>query len=448
MRVATVDAAMLRDHAKAEALAQFMGSFAAHLDAALTDGAAPPPREAAGTQRMNDTAPVSLVAPDSSRLSLEQPDLALTAPGRAQDAGDPPRDFGPRIPVDDRPAAAPRPEAPQTEVKAPASNHSAPQGEAASPAAAAKSAEDKASRPEGSSGRAPAAKAADGRSPSAETPSSGETAEASADGGDAGNATADASSQATATSATTVAQSGVPAPQGFAGKGEAASETGAEAGKAAAVGNLSSTAAGATGLEETSAMSATGADTAAAKTVAAAGPAPHMAAGGQPAPSAQTQAAAPQDAAQPQPIPGIGGIGGAARTRANATTVPATLAEGEPAQAAAGKAPAGALDGADAVIRPHEDGGLVVTMAPGGTGPVQMKVDVAGGAIANIVFVAPYQQARAGLEALRPAIVGATRGQVAMRVQAPQRDDAPEAAEPDRPDADGSVPTNHVDVKV
>ena len=169
-----------------------------------------------------------------------------------------------------------------------------------------------------------------------------------------------------------------------------------------------------------------------------------------------TAPAAPAEAPQIAPLtaaaPAAAALGIAPRPRAGAgqpaETDGAAEAKATPASTPTGKAEANHLDGADAVIRPQADGGLLVTLAPSANGPMQMKLDVAGGMVSNPVFIAPYQQTRNNLEALRPAIASATRGGAAMRIQSSSRNPANASSQTQADLSAESGDHPHIDVRI
>jgi len=174
--------------------------------------------------------------------------------------------------------------------------------------------------------------------------------------------------------------------------------------------------------------------------------------------ASRTAAAAstpPAEAPQIAPLTGAAppvAMGIAPKPRAGANQPTEAEAPGTatptPASARAGATDASHLDGADATIRPQADGGLLITLAPSANGPVQMKLDVAGGAVSNLVFIAPYQQTRNNLEALRPAIAAATRGGASMRIQS-SRSNTPNATSQSLTETSGEGGDHpHIDVKI
>jgi len=420
MRVEALETSMRREQTKAEAVARLMASFASHLQAATTEtvretakaaeshrlpqrqdtGAAPssffadlhPAQEnvsalpkAADPVRPADTEQHA-AASRSATANVSRPDGALD-----------------RV-ADRRPTASSVAPPAQTSSAKGDSNAAHPTSRAANPAnGSAQSNGPSANAPTTASANAPTAPAATSHTDNAMTEADAVNAEAQAETAPvkvAGDAKATDVAPVTAEHAA-VAAKGMKSATQHASKDDEATE--APTATAATPAQASADTAARTMMPET-AVSAN-------RTAAATSPTP---------------AEAPQVAPLSGATPAAAAMGIAPRPRSGANQPAEAKVAGEatptPASARTGAADASHLDGADATIRPQADGGLLVTLAPSANGPVQIKLEIASGAVSNLVFIAPYQQTRSNLEALRPAIAGATRGGASMRIQSNSRD--------------------------
>ena len=469
MRLETLDTTMRREQTKAEAVARLMASFASHLQAATTEtvretskqadsqrlpqrqeaGASPAHSFFADLQPAQDNASAAPKAADPVRPTDTEQHAAAPRSATADVSGSPAASN--RI-ADLRPTASSVPPQPATssasqsapelattsaKPASPATSSAKGDTSAAHPTSGAANSENVAAQNNAPPANAPAA-------PSAAAHDNGAKAEA--------GAKAEVGSEAEADAVNTRAPAET-APVKVAGEAKAA-ETAPVAAEHAAVatkGVKSVTQHASKDDEATDAPATTVAAPAQATDAAtrtmvpeAAISASRSAAAATPAP-AETPQIAPLSSAAPAPAMGI-----APRPRAG-TNQPAeaeVAGKATPTPASAGAADASHLDGADATIRPQADGGLLVTLAPSANGPVQMKLDVTGGVVSNLVFIAPYQQTRNTLEALRPAIAAATRSTASMRIQSSSRN-APNATSqgPTETSVDGGDHP-HIDVRI
>lgn len=464
MRLETLETSMRREQTKAEAVARLMASFASHLQVATTDAVreegvhserqqpsryqqatAQPTPFFADLHPQPDTMTVRPKPADPVRPTNTEQRPAASASATADIPDDAIAPTGqPRQPqpasVPSTAGTAPVATAPATTgepASAAASGASAPSAAAASKPATSSAPEmntsGAASEP-GSGANAPAQKSAS----SATEPASGDTGTHAETPGGAINPPAPA-------------DVAVPKPVAEAKHMDAMATTAEQV--AVATKATKSATQGATKGDDVAAAPALASDKPAA-TTAITSPAvkPDVT---QMASRAAASATPPAEAIPMAPLastPSANPLAMGSRPRAGASQPAEAAVAGEanqtPASAKAGTPAAGALDGADAIIRPQADGGLLVTLAPSGIGPVQVKLDVAGGGIANLVFIAPYQQTRNNLEALRPAIAAATRNSASMRILSSSRSDTGALQE-----SEAKLPGNasrypHIDVKV
>ena len=461
MRLETLDTSMRREQTKAEAVARLMASFASHLQAATTDTVrekevhaeqAPSLRHQqtdrqpssffADLQPHHDPITVQPQAADPVRPTDTEQRPAASASATADvSTNEFPTAVEPLQPqaagVSSAPAVALPPAATGQRAASAASNVSAPSsGPATKPASSsaqgthtANSASDA-----GMGAEAPQQKAA----PSASEPA-------------AGDKTADAQAPAASVNAQAPDDAAAARPIADA-KGVDESPASAEHVAVAAKGmkSVAQHAAHDDDVTEAPAPATSTPATAADTTARVVNPDAAAATA-----RAATAAATPAEAAPVAPLASAAptnamAMGTRPRVGANppAEAEAAADAKPTPASAKAGAADAGALDGADAIIRPQADGGLLVTLAPSANGPVQVRLDVASGSVSNLVFIAPYLQTRNHLEALRPALAAATKGVSSMRILSSSRSEAtaPQEGRSELPGETNARP--HVDVKI